>query len=75
MASMKVTAEAFALPAGPVDFDALCTALKAGKSAEQAVDLATKDNPVPEQVTETEVSAATVDETEIAAPAAASEKE
>lgn len=73
MASPKVTAEAIALPAGPVDFDALCAALKAGKSAEQAVEAATKDNPVPKQVTDTEVAATVIADT--AAPAAASEKE
>jgi hypothetical protein len=75
MASLKVVAEAFALPAGPVDFDALCAALKAGKSAQEAVEAATKDNPVPEQVTETEVAATVIAETNTAAPAAAFEKE
>jgi hypothetical protein len=73
MASLKVAAEAFALPAGPVDFDALCAALKAGKSAEQAVEDATKDNPVPEQVTKTEVAATVI--ADPAASAATSDKE
>lgn len=73
MASPKVTAEALALPAGPVDFDALCAALKDGKSAEQAIEAATKDNPVPEQVTEAEVAATVI--ADIAAPAATSQKE
>lgn len=50
MASTKVTEEAVQLPAGPVDFDALCAALKAGKSGEEAVLAATKNNPVPTPV-------------------------
>lgn len=50
MASAKATEEAVPLPAGPVDFDALCAALKAGKSGDEAVAAATKNNPVPEQV-------------------------
>ena len=70
MASLKVTEEAISLPAGPVDFDALCAALKAGKTAEQAVQMATKNNPLPETV-----EAAVVAAPETAAPAAASEKE
>jgi hypothetical protein len=58
MASVKVTEEAVSLPAGPVDFDALCAALKAGKSGEEAVLAATKNNPVPEQVATEVVEAA-----------------
>lgn len=64
MASAKVTEEAVPLPAGPVDFDALCAALKAGKSGDEAVLAATKNNPVPEQVVPETV------ETAPAAPAA-----
>lgn len=64
MASVKVTEEAVPLPAGPVDFDALCAALKAGKSGEEAVAAATKNNPVPEQVVETEPAVAAASETE-----------
>jgi hypothetical protein len=64
MASVKVTEEAVPLPAGPVDFDALCAALKAGKSGEEAVAAATKNNPVAEQVVETEPAVAAASETE-----------
>lgn len=74
MASTKVTEEAISLPAGPVDFDKLTAAIKAGKTAEQAVTAATKDNPVPQQV-EPDLTAPVVAETDNAVNAASSEKE
>jgi hypothetical protein len=52
MAKVTATAECPVLPAGPVDFDALCAALAAGKDGETAVAEATANNPVPEPVVE-----------------------
>lgn len=56
------TPTAPSLPPGPVDFDALAKACAEGKSHEEAVELATKDNPVPEDVIETPVDEAPVEE-------------
>jgi hypothetical protein len=52
MAKVTATAECPVLPAGPVDFNALCASLAAGKDGETAVAEATANNPIPEPVVE-----------------------
>lgn len=59
------------LPAGPVDVDALNKALTAGKSADEAIAEATKNNPKPPEV---KAEPAPV-ETNAAAAAPVTEKE
>lgn len=46
----KAQEEPVILPPGPVDFDKLQEALRAGKSGDDAVKAATKDNPKPKEV-------------------------